>query len=271
MKSVVKFTYDLKKAVEETAWDITPDEQKIRDALHQVAIKYGSYQSVDIAQKGDILSLNLKSDNKRYNRQLKLNIGSGLFDKELEANLVGKSKGKTYAVKLTAAEVEFEILEISRMAIPSLTDEMAKNEGVDGVDTVEALRSHFAEIDFREQLNVQLNPFIEDYLGKCSFEICEEDIVLLDEWELERCRAIAKDMGLVFDEMKGEQMQGAVGCEDIEEFKTMIHRLNSENLKMALLGAPYANIDTSAMNQNEMYDAMDAFVVQIGKFAFACR
>lgn len=271
MKSAVLYEYDLKKAVTDTDWDITIDKKKLQDALHQVALKYSSYAAADTAQKGDILSAKLESDLTRYNRQLQLNLGSGLFDKELEDDMLGKSTGKAYSVHLSGTDVTYEILEISRLVVPELTDEMAKKEGIPGVETVAQLIGYYTEADFREQLSRKMNPFLKSYLEKCSFELSPEDIDFLDEQELERCRKIARSMGLVFDEMKGEQMQGAVGCENIDEFKTMIHGLNTENLMLALLGAQYCDVDTKSMTIPQMYDAADALITQIGTYAFACR
>ncbi len=237
MRSVVKEIYDLNKAVGEWQWRCAPDLNAADKALQQIALKYRTYKDADIIEKGDIVEIAMVSDNKKFNRSTKLNVGSEIFDKEFEQFLIGKGKGN-YTYERVGLKVEFEIKSISRIFIPELTPEMVEKEEIEGIKTPKGLRRYFIVKTLRESIEQEYYVWFADfYLKKCKIDIDEQDIAVLVENEMNRCREISKEMGEVFDELPPHKLAGAVGYRTIPEFIEMLKDFYTTNLSLALVAA----------------------------------
>ncbi len=214
------------------------DENKTKESMDKVALKYHTYISADDINVGDIVSLKMSSDQKKFNRSIKLNVMSGMFDKDFEQFLVGKKKNELYTYIREGLSVNVTIEDITRLVIPDVNDEMAKKEGIEGVNTVAELEQYFLKNELRTGLtNEFYSNFVNFYIGKCEFEVDNQDIEYMIECEMNRCREIAKTMNMVFDEMTEDQLAGAVGCRTIAEFKIMLNKVYNKNLRVALTAA----------------------------------
>ena len=63
---------------------------------------------------------------------------------------------------------------------------------------------------------------------------------MLCEEELDRCRALSKLEGLVFEEMSEKELGARVGFGNLEAFKEHIRKSYEKELKMALVGMSMA-------------------------------
>lgn len=237
MKSYLIRCENLEQAVRDWDWKISDHTEEVRDALEQAVLPYASYISPESVRPGDIVSVSLHSDMARFNRALKLNVGSGMFDRNLEEALSGHKAGDEFSCRIPQGEVVCRIVEISRLVLPEVSDEIALEQGIAGVSTAEELKKYYYKEACGEELRPQIGEFLKCFCDKCEFFISEEDICLMDEEELQRCREISIGMGKVFDEMRGNEMLGAVGCHDIDEFRDMIRALHIGNLKKALIAS----------------------------------
>ncbi len=250
MKSAVREIYDLNKAVSEWQWRCSPDFNAADKALTQIALKYKTYKDADIIEKGDIVSIAMISENKKFNRSTKLNVGSEIFDKGFEQFLIGKGKGN-YTYEREGLKVEFEIKSISRIFIPELTPEMVEKEGIEGAKTPKGLRRYFIVKTLRESIDQEYYLWFTDYyLKKCKIDIDEQEVAVLVENEMNRCRDISKEMGEVFDELPPHKLAGAVGYRTIPEFIDMLKEFYTKNLSLALVAAALKGENIQILKQS---------------------
>ena len=79
------------------------------------------------AMQGDTLTLHTVSELPKFNKErVTVSIGRGLYDKGLEAALVGKKSGESCTVTVKDKPVTATILEIKRKTAPEPTDEMVE-------------------------------------------------------------------------------------------------------------------------------------------------
>ena len=256
MISKAVMVYDLEKAIDGKEWECVPDYKAADERMYQVALKYRTYEGTDTVGEGGIVTAKLISGVKKFNRTVRINVGLGLFDRDFEAELIGKSRGAEYVFMRGNEPVQYVVTKAERLIVPKVTDEMAAAEDIEGVTTAKQLYSFFCVESLRKSVQDRVFPFMDEYLGMCEFVLSEEELAMLQRHELDRCRSVAKSMGLVFDEMTGEQLQGAVGCSSIEEFKEMVNGLEARLLQGASVLCVMDGLDTDrvdVMQANELY------------------
>lgn len=124
--------------------------------------KFKRIEEVGSIEKGDVVTLSLKSEKPKFNREkLKLNVGSKLFDADFEAQLIGLKVGETAVLKAGEEDVEVKVLESRRSIYPELTDEIVA-EGM--------MREEYNEPDIKT---------VEQYIPALHDDVFE---VLCDEW-----------------------------------------------------------------------------------------
>ncbi|MCD8022225.1 MAG: hypothetical protein LUF30_04385 [Lachnospiraceae bacterium] len=262
LKSTLIRMENLEDAIRKWSWNVQIGEAKVQENLYQAALPYANYVDADTIQAGDILTVEMKSTLPRYNRTLKLNVGSGMFDLALEAGLPGKHTGEEYHYTLTQSEsasqmvVTYHILEIRRLVVPEVNDEIARAQKIPDVQTAAELRRYYEIESVRDMVSQQSADFLDTYCGSCEFSIDAGEIQAMDAAELERCREIARNMGKDFDQMQGYEMQSAVGCENVEAFKIVIHDMHIRNLKLALIAAQFTGEDFT-LEAGTIYEQID--------------
>lgn len=248
--------YDLEKAIDEKEWDCVPDYKAADERMYQVALKYRTYEKTDTVGEGSIVTAKLTSGIRKFNRTVRINVGLGLFDRDFEAEIIGKSCGVEYAVVRADEQVHYIVTEAERLVVPEVTDEMSAAEGIEGVKSAKQLYACFCAESLKKSVQDKVFLFMDEYFGTCEFVLSTEELTTLQRRELERCRSVAKGMGLIFDEMTGEQLQGAVGCSSIAEFKKMVDRLDVRLLQGASILCFLDGLDTEevdVMQANELY------------------
>lgn len=265
MRSKVIRSASVEALVGQHSWQATPDCEAMHEQIYQVTLKHKKYDAVETIASGDIAALTLVSEAKKFNRKLKLQVGANMFDRELEAMLIGNAAGETYTVSHPAGQITYTVEAIQRLVVPALTDDMVKSLQVEGVATVAALEEYYLSESLKKQLQDEMYDFIPEFLNHWEFAVDEQDLFDMDEHEMERCRAISRSMGEVFDEMTEEQLLGAVGCHNIPEFRAMIHEYHEKTLCAMLAEACLSERDASALtpaDANLYYGAlMDRIVL----------
>lgn len=265
MRSKVIKPYSIEKAVRAHTWNAKPDRKAAQDELYQVALKYKRYEPVNQIAPGDIISIAMKSDAKKFDRSLKLQVGSNLFDKILESELSSKLVGQEYRLAHPAGEIVYTVGDAKRLIVPAVSNDMVKELGIAGVETPTALLNHYLRESMKKELYDEVYEFIPTLLDQWDYAIEEEDICRMDEYEMERCRGISVFMGMVFDEMTEQELLGAVGCRNIPEFRAMIHEYHQKSLRAALTEAllsDKAATQITPENVNGLYGALIDRVIQ---------
>lgn len=265
MRSKVIRSASVEALVGQHPWRATPDYKAMEEQIYQVTLKHKKYDAVETIAVGDVAALTLVSETKKFNRKLKLQVGANMFDRELEAALVGGEAGKTFAVSHPAGQITCTVEAIQRLVVPALTDEMAQQLQIEGVSCAAELREYYLDESLKKQLQDEVFDFIPILLDEWEFVIDEQDLSDMDEYEMERCRGISRSMGQVFDDMTEQELLGAVGCHNIPEFRAMIHEYHEKTLRAMLAEAYLSERDVSPLtpaDANPYYGAlMDRIVL----------
>lgn len=254
MKSKIIRMYNLEKAVSEWAWSRDRNEGIVQESIYQVGLKYKRYEPERFVQYEDIVALSMQGPTKKFNRKAKVRVGIGLFDREFEAELIGKEKGNSYCFEHTIGKVSYCIEDIQRLVVPLVDDEMARAEGIKGVTNERELREYFRAKAMKSQYVNESYAFVENFVGLCEYELSGNDLEDLVEKELNRCRAVSKKMGKVFDELPQEALLGAVGCRSISEFKEMLCSYYKKILCAAMYAAKMEGEEEERLPAEQLFD-----------------
>lgn len=259
MRSQVRQIYDMEKAAVNWKWKTCADEGAVQESMYQVALKYRTYERVDVIAKEDIVSIAMQSELKKFNRTTKLSVGRNLFDRDFEEQLIGRAVGQAYRYRYGSTEISYTILDAVRLFVPAVSDEMAKAEGIEGVTSERALYAYYRAQNLKEKRLNEFSAFVKDYHSFCEFSICEADLDEMCECEMDRCREISEKMGKVFDDMPEEELSAAVGCKTIPEFKAMIRDYYRTTLRVGLIDAYLSGKDGSCLTYQNIPEHYMAF------------
>lgn len=157
MKSYINSLADFKAFEFDREVTLSCPEEYIEKQLRRVTRVNKIIEDVSVLENGDVAVIGLESTIERYNRpQLTLAVGSGLFDRELESQLIGKTVGETCTLTTKGTPVKVTILGGRRTVFPTPTDAMVKAYAatagdMDGIETVTQLRTRVKQQYFNEK------------------------------------------------------------------------------------------------------------------------
>ena len=212
------------------------DESAVHKQVEQFCLNFKVYMHQGSIAAGDIATVQLQSADAFFNRTLKINVGKGFYNKELEDALVGLEIGSDCCVEHSkAGRIAVRVLDVQRLQIPELTDALVQQGGLDNIHTAEdyirKIRRDLSMEDFRDRSY----RYIDEVISESEIFVDRDEVESLAAQELNRCRDIAKSQGMVFDEMTEEQLLGAVGQPDIPGFMEMVRGYSHLNICQALL------------------------------------
>ncbi len=83
MKSKIIKLYDYRQVELPEAVYIKGVKERMNREINGLCKKFKKIENADSVEKGDVVTLNLKSNKSKYNRTgFKINVGSNLFDRE---------------------------------------------------------------------------------------------------------------------------------------------------------------------------------------------
>ncbi|MCQ1530471.1 trigger factor [Lutispora saccharofermentans] len=246
-KSKVIKIFDFKDAeVPENLLRIEVDEKEILKTLEGIAKKHAVTVEPDGGIKaGDFVMVEMESSMEKYNRSnVPIAVGAGLFDKNFEEKLINIKKNEEKIIDVDGHAVKTKILSIKRKIIPAITDELIIKENIEGVNSVPELKDHLFKMrasKLKEERLIQISyEILKEVADRSEYCIADEDVRMLCEEELDRCRILSKMEGLVFEEMSEKELGARVGFGSIEAFKEHIRKSHEKELKMALVGMDMA-------------------------------
>lgn len=250
-KSKLIKSYDLYEAINAYKWQYSDCEGNVQEAFYQDCLAYKYYTESDTVYDQAIATISFESPIKKFNGVRKIRVGANLFDKEFEQQLRSKQKGVSYTY---LDNIKYTITDIEQLFVPQMTDEIASSKNIEGVKTTKDYHDYLFLEQLKQKLYDDSFEFTNDYLNKCEFDINLEDIDILEENEMNRCRKIGIELGVVFDEMHGDELFGAVGCHDIPEFRRMIRSYFTNCVKVMLIYNALTHDDINYYNVNEKYN-----------------
>ena len=119
------------------------DEAQLQKDLNRILKAHGRREDAAIVSEGDTVTISCRSELSRFKKtDLPVIVGRGLFDREMEAKLIGAGVGQTLTLEKDGTPVEIEVIQCMHTVLPALTDENVRSFGIEGVETVSALRAH---------------------------------------------------------------------------------------------------------------------------------
>ena len=228
MKTQIHNKLDLRKYLDTLDPAGIPSDKEIDDAVmkrltksHIVLTELSAGEAV---QAGDTVTLRLESALPKFNKaKLPVTVGTGLYDKELEAALVGKTVGESGTVAKNGETVAYEILSAKRKTVPAPTDAMAAEQGIEGADTVEKFRAHLAEEKISFAVGSMAGQIMQDMLQDAETdEPADEELDRLGELEAGFFKKIyLEEKGIDLDQLSPEEFQSNMGCGSFADFVAM--------------------------------------------------
>ena len=173
-----------------------PSKEELREIARKGLVKDRLVLTVlaegESVRQGDTVALRTVSELPKFNKEkVTVNIGRGLYDRDLEAALEGRKAGESCEVTVKGKTVTATVLEISRKSAPEPTDEMAAalcQKDMDGnpVRTVAEYEAYVERQKTMEALST-VNYYVMEEIMKAypMSEYDEEDIRILGELEEE--------------------------------------------------------------------------------------
>lgn len=217
MKSYINSLADFKAFVFDREVTISCPEEYIEKQLKRVTRANKLIENVPVLDKGDVAVIGLESVLERYDRpQLTLAVGSGLFDRELESQLIGKAVGETFTLTVKDTPVKVTVISGKRTVFPAPTDAAVKayaatTEDLDGIETVAQLCAHvkqqYLEEKKQEVIFGTVNEIQNYVLTHSDWEFDPDELRELYSSMLEDMEQMAKESyNKSFAEMTDEEI-----------------------------------------------------------------
>lgn len=171
-------------------------------------------------EKGFRVAIRTQSSLPKFNKEkTTLTVGAGLYDPTVEERLVGMRAGESAEVAVKGEAVCLTVLKAERKHIPELTDEMAVELGIEGVDSLAAYRAFMAgkiRTAYASELGKKV---LEKLVEHAAFSaICEEDITQVIDLEY---AALNARFGL--DKLSPEEWARDFGKVELKEYYEQIY------------------------------------------------
>ena len=216
------------------------DRERLAEDLQFLRKKHSFLVPADRVEQGDIVTLCCRSEKLKFQKDsIPVNVGKGLYSKELEAQLPGMAVGEERKLTAQSAEVIVRVLNIQRTVLPELTDEfVAKN--FEGVHTVAELEDWY----IRGQLEEYLRQKATEAAEALKAQALKESVIDVDEDERAQAWASGEQIvreqwrmnGLPLEEMTDEQAQEILGYPTAQAFADWFAGLSADEVSFAALG-----------------------------------
>ncbi len=225
-----------------------PDDAALEAELRRLTNPYIRWEAGTAVSPGDQAVCRLVSDCPRFQKErVRFVAGSGMFHKELENLSMGMTVGGTREIVLPEGRVSLTLTGVMNRVAPEPGDEMVEKLGLDGVHTVAAYRAYLLEQQkaaaFQEDSYDALNHLMREVIGGSEFVLDREDWAETINRELDRCRALCRQEGMVLEEMTPEQFNGRIPVKSYHELVAMLQYDGWDKLCRYLLGCRYAEND----------------------------
>ena len=255
--------------------DLTCPEEYLRKKLRAVARGRKRTEKAEVVEKGDAVVLAVESGLPRFNRPMvQVAVGSGMYDRELEEQLVGRAVGGTFTAQVQGKPVTVTVKQAARTVFPEPTDGMvaeyaASQEGMEDVKTVADYRrwaqKQYQDEKRQEALYGGMDACINYVLTHSDWEFDEEELSGMVEQELDYQReAMKQEEDLDFDAMSDGDIRRMYGVESREKLEEMFRQGAEQHLATTLWMASVSGLDPAQATQEELnqlnWDFLEEYV-----------
>lgn len=213
----------------------------IEDELTALARRSSVIRDHDRVRAGDIVTLSMQGPTPRFTRQhATVVIGLGLLDPQFESALIDVPLDTETVVESSDGSVSVRVQAARYQDVPPITDDLVARAATPASTVAEFRRTRETELRadrLADHVMQVVWDHVENIVGASDIAYDPAEVDELVTEEFVRCRALAADQGLVFDEMTPEQLGERTGVESIEEFRAMVTDTARWRIATGLLGA----------------------------------
>lgn len=268
-KLIQAYPYD-KINISQYQTKFVPDEKSIATAMNRLMNKHITWSEGASAAIGDVVTCSMRSAIEKFSRsEIRITLGSGLFDREIEASLLGAKPEDEVSLLKNGEPVKIQVLSVRNKHVPALTDEMVQVLNLQEVNTLDDYRRYLTAQQKEEHFNANC---YEPY--RCIIKTVVEcsDIILKEadwqrnvDWELHKIRTYCEDEGMVLEEMKDDDWNGRVPVKSYFEFISLLQKTAWENVSLMILGYEEAKKKGYTPSQEEYESFLDDMAISWGR------
>lgn len=242
------------------------DQAALEKELGRLANPYIRWEQGTTVSAGDQVVCRLVSDCPRFNKEkVRFVAGSGMFHKELEALSIGMSVDESRELELPEGRVVLTLTSVMNRVVPPVNDEMVEKLGLENIHTVAGYRAYLLkqqkEAAFTAALYEPQKTLMEEVISGSEFILCKKDWTAVVRRELDRCRTLFRQEGIVMEEATAEQFQGRIPVKSYHELVAMVQDKSWDSLCRYLLGRWYAERDGFQASETDY----EAFIIDYAK------
>lgn len=272
MKSYINSLADYHDAP--VAWEymLTCPQEHIDSQMRHLTRPYKRTETPDRVERGDVVVLALESEKEKFNRpSVYVTVGGGIFDRELEEQLLGRGIGECFEGGVEGAAVKVTVQKASRTVFPEPDDEMAaayarEHEEFSACTTVESYRQqvekNYQEEKRREAFFGVMSSLAEYVLTHSDWEFDEEELHSIEDWMWGEMERGLTEMGKSLEQMTAEELRGYFGAETVEGIRKEIRNQAEWQIATALWLAHENGLDASKLSLEELEGAGWEFLEQ---------
>lgn len=239
-----------------------PDEKAIATAMNRLVNKHITWSEGAPAANGDVVTCSMRSAIEKFNRsEIRITLGSGLFERETEAALLGAKPEDEVSLLKNGETVEIRVLAVRNKHVPALTDEMVQALDLQDVRTTDDYRQYLIaqqkEEDFNETSYKPYRCIIKTVVERSDIVLKEVDWQRDVDWEIHKARTYCEDEGMVLEEMKDDDWDGRVPVKSYFEFVSLLQKTAWENVCLEILGYAEAKKQGYTPSQEEYESFLD--------------
>lgn len=156
---------------------------EMKNEIRKDLLRARVVNEVTDAEPGDTAELRLRSNQPKYNRHnIRINLGLGLFSRELETAIIGHRTGDAFDLVIGGCTVRVEILSLKRKSACEYSDEFVRSLEIPGVATKEEylayIRGKYIELFTDGYLECHALELFDETMARSDIEYFDEDIRL---------------------------------------------------------------------------------------------
>ena len=243
--------------------EFTPDEEQLEKDIDRILKAHGERVAAETAEEGDMIVLDLESENERFNKKgVMVPLGKGIYNKELEAQIMGNKVGEEFIAVVDGKEVKGVVTRSTRTVLPELTDENVAKFGMEGISTVKDLKAlcvdkQIANLLDESEAADQASAAVWKALSDNSeIELDPEELKRADE-AAEIKRAELESQKPVFETeeeketfLREYEEEYGIPYEDVD-FGTFVYDMYRMELNLAVLGYEQAVKEGRALTEDD--------------------
>ena len=175
-------------------------------------------------QEGDAVIFSVTGGTGKYNKpKLMVTVGQGLYNKDIEAGMVGHRTGDSYDDQAEDVAVRITILEIRRKTVPEPTDEMAVAMGIEGVTNLEEYRVHLTNELTDHVVHPATAQIVDKLVEQAAPQKPDESVICTLgelEWDF-FCIIFKNEKGINLEQLTPEELMEHLRVESKKAFLDM--------------------------------------------------